>query len=144
MIDPTSWTFLHYGAILNSIEICQKALDYGVDINLQDVNGYTALHGACEKNNGSIVKLLLDNKASVSLKDAWGNTPIRRGAINLLYSGFVNEYFYLLDKGADIYEENNYGINAAVNLDNTAASEKTMRHFIQEYEKLRGKKILRD
>jgi len=48
----------------------------GCDINFQDYDNRTALHVAVSEQKLESIKLLLEFKASIELKDRWGKTPI--------------------------------------------------------------------
>jgi hypothetical protein len=63
----------------NSIELIGFFIQNGAQINLQDADGYTALHHAVLKNTPEsfpIIKLLLENKADPKLRSASGNIPV--------------------------------------------------------------------
>jgi len=45
-----------------------KFINKGVDVNIQDENGWTPLHIACEKGCKDIVMHLIANKANVSAR----------------------------------------------------------------------------
>ena len=64
---------------INSIELIGFFIQNGVLINLQDADGYTALHHAVSKNTPesfTIIKLLLENKADPKLRSVSGHMPI--------------------------------------------------------------------
>ncbi len=44
-------------------------LDDGAEVNLQDVNGWSALYAAIGRRNTEVVKLLLEHNALVDLKN---------------------------------------------------------------------------
>ncbi|MBA3953713.1 ankyrin repeat domain-containing protein [Candidatus Dependentiae bacterium] len=54
----------------------KSLLGSGVSINAKDITGDTLLHKAMKTQDTSLVKLLLDNDADMTLKDAQGKTPI--------------------------------------------------------------------
>ncbi|XP_032597469.1 ankyrin repeat and sterile alpha motif domain-containing protein 1B isoform X2 [Drosophila grimshawi] len=47
-----------------------------VNINCQDVNGYTCLHHACLNGHSSIVRLILAHNVQVDVPDIRGSTPL--------------------------------------------------------------------
>jgi glutaminase len=53
----------------------QQLIARGVDINLPDYDGRTALHLASSEGHIKVVELLLLKGANVNAKDRWGNTP---------------------------------------------------------------------
>ena len=63
----------------NSIELIKFFIENSDQINLQDADGYTALHHAVSKNTPEsfeIIKLLLVNKANPKLRSVSGHIPI--------------------------------------------------------------------
>lgn len=50
-------------------------LQKGANINAETTTGMTALHGAAEGGKVEIVRLLMENKADSSKKDANGKLP---------------------------------------------------------------------
>lgn len=81
-------------------------IDAGADLNLNDSEGFTALHAAVYSNHDEIVDLLLRSGASVKAKDAYGNTPLMRAS-------FRNPKMVemLLKYGCDPYEKNDYNVS---------------------------------
>jgi ankyrin repeat protein len=59
--------------IIDSIDLCLKA---GVDVNVADTRGQTALHGAAQKGWNQVVQYLADHGATLDVKDKKGLTPI--------------------------------------------------------------------
>jgi len=63
----------------NSIELINFFIENGALINIQDTDGYTALHHAVSKNTPEsfqIIKLLLANKANPKIRSVSGHIPI--------------------------------------------------------------------
>jgi hypothetical protein len=63
----------------NSIELINFFIENGALINIQDTDGYTALHHAVSKNTPEsfqIIKLLLANKADPKIRSVSGHIPI--------------------------------------------------------------------
>lgn len=56
-------------------ECIKGLLEYGVDINIVDPDGDTALHVACRFRNSSAVKILLKHNANIHIINNNGNTP---------------------------------------------------------------------
>jgi ankyrin repeat protein len=48
----------------------------GANINHQDRNGLSSLHGATIYGNIEVIKLLLENDADQNIVDAYGNNPL--------------------------------------------------------------------
>lgn len=49
---------------------------------MQDVNGWTSLHKACEKGNSQLVELLLAHRANANIASNKGYTPLHIAAMN--------------------------------------------------------------
>lgn len=56
------------------IQIAEKLIDMGADINAQDNLGKTALMYACNRGNSRVVKKLLEAGADISIVDKHGNS----------------------------------------------------------------------
>jgi glutaminase len=65
-----------YACFENDIMIVRKMIRLGMDINLADYDGRTAMHIACSEGNYETVQLLLQHRASFALKDRWGKTAL--------------------------------------------------------------------
>lgn len=75
----------------------------GVDLNLQDKRGQTALHLASKNGHVETVILLLENGANVNLKDYAGWTPLHFAAA---YCNNEKVVTLLLENGADVNAKN--------------------------------------
>jgi ankyrin repeat protein len=60
----------------SSFEVVQLLLDKGIDIDTQDFKGRTVLMLAASQNDVVTVKILLENKANVNLKNDSGQTAL--------------------------------------------------------------------
>jgi ankyrin repeat protein len=81
---------------------------YGVDIDIQDDDGFTALMYACDKNNIEIVKLLIENGSAINIQNNDGFTA-------LMYAcekDNIEIVKLLIENDADINIQNNDGITA--------------------------------
>jgi len=54
----------------------EKLLAHGADVNAQDADGDTALHGAAQTGNVEIMQMLLDKGADLQALDLDGKTPL--------------------------------------------------------------------
>ena len=86
-------TFLHQAVQENNIKIVEKIIEHGADVNLQDVEGITALDWAvalAKFNNDEIIQLLLIAGADVNRKNIFGDTPLyvaaKRNNRNAMFS----------------------------------------------------------
>jgi len=57
------------------LQVVQKLIEKGSNINFKDSSGRTLLHYATMNNNKDLVRLLLSHNANTTIKDADGNTP---------------------------------------------------------------------
>ena len=64
------------GAEEESIEVIRLLLGAGVDVNLKNNRGETALHGAAGKGADKVVRFLADNGATLDAKDRSSRTPL--------------------------------------------------------------------
>ena len=78
--------------MINKVNWFKKDLD-----EYQRIHKKYLLHQAVEKNNKSVIKLLLDTGAEVDTKDNNGMTPLHWAALN----NVLDVARLLLDNGAD-------------------------------------------
>ncbi|KAL7055412.1 hypothetical protein AAHC03_022668 [Spirometra sp. Aus1] len=76
----------------------KQLLSKGVDINVVNVDGLTALHQACIVNNYDVARFLLEHGADVNIQDNEGWTPLHACA-SCPYPELTK---LLLDHGADV------------------------------------------
>ena len=81
-----------------NLEQAQLLIEHGVDVNIKDTNGDTALILAADKGHTEIVQLLLDRGADVTDKNQNGKTALLLAAM----SGHTNIAQLLLERGADV------------------------------------------
>ena len=60
----------------NSLEDLKAWVEAGIDVNVSDYDGRTALHVACSHGNEDVIKFLLDNGAKVENQDKFRRTSI--------------------------------------------------------------------
>ena len=78
-VNSRKETPLHIAAQEAMKEVMDLLLNYvsnASTVNVQDIDGWTALHSASANNDDKIVALLLDAGASVSLTNESGKTPL--------------------------------------------------------------------
>ncbi|MBN1232038.1 MAG: ankyrin repeat domain-containing protein [Candidatus Coatesbacteria bacterium] len=94
-------------SISRNYKLVKALLDQGIDANVIDANGRTALMHAVMKNEDGIVKLLLEKGASIDVRDS-------RGLTAFLYSAAsdLNTLKLLVQYGADMNDATIDGINA--------------------------------
>ncbi|EGX50328.1 hypothetical protein AOL_s00076g92 [Orbilia oligospora ATCC 24927] len=73
-------TYYHYACFLPEPKYLEAVLNRnrGLDIDSQDIKGYTALHDAAANINSSLVKLLLSHKAAIDPCTDTGATPLMK------------------------------------------------------------------
>ena len=91
-----------------NMEALRDALSVG-NIDEQDPeSGFSALHYCAQYGNVEMAKLLIDNGASVNLKDNYGNTALFKAVF--FSDGKTDIIKLLIGAGADPDEENNSGM----------------------------------
>jgi ankyrin repeat protein len=111
-------SILMYCILQKKNEYAIELIENGVDLNYQDKQGYTALHFAVQENSNDIVFSLLANGAKIDISDINGNTPLWRAMYNrkqINHSIIID----LLKAGANIHQQNNYGIAPSKYLDDS-------------------------
>jgi hypothetical protein len=78
------------------VEFMRILLANGLDINITDDTGLTALHGAVVCSRMKSTRFLIEHGANINALDAHNYTPI-------MYCGNREIYKYLLDNGADVH-----------------------------------------
>lgn len=74
--DDEGHSLLHWGALVGSKDFCQRAIDSGVPVDSVAQNKQTPLMWAVLRSHMSVTKVLLDAKASLTVKDSLGATPL--------------------------------------------------------------------
>lgn len=77
-----------------------------IDLDYQDVNGYSALHFAVQLNNLELVDALIGKKITINATDRYGNTPLYKSVTEKVNPAIV---IRLLESGADIEQKNDFG-----------------------------------
>nr|WP_305764015.1 ankyrin repeat domain-containing protein [Capnocytophaga sp. oral taxon 878] len=108
-------------------------LKYGANINQKQEDkqfGYSLLHLAVITKNLEAFNYLIEKGADVNAQDINGNSILSSAVFNYnrdtdFYTEIINK---LIEKGANIYLENNYGVSA-YSLANNIASD--VKKFFQ-------------
>lgn len=157
-IDESSKNILHYylgsliyetnleefavnrSYLLNPIAIIDELLNRGIDINAQPQRGprmYTALclSVGFTYQSKEIFNHLIKNGADVNMRIGHGGTVLTKA---MLSTGIkVNDDLYfvekLLENGADIYAENNFGVSAFSLVQGFADDALKLNNLIMKY-----------
>lgn len=95
-------------AINGNYEELKKAIEDGLDTNLQSKYGSSLLLCAAIHNHKNIVTLLLENKADINLSDEIARTPLMAVGV----AGKDDMASYLIKRGADVKLKDRFGKTA--------------------------------
>lgn len=90
-----------------AIELIKKYEGNGLNLDLQDNSGWTALHFAAQENIPEIIELLAKSKANLNIQEENGRTPL----FIAIFDRNDNSAVALLKNGADITVNNNHGVS---------------------------------
>ncbi|RZJ82383.1 MAG: hypothetical protein EOO47_00820 [Flavobacterium sp.] len=82
----------------NNVPLLQQLLKQGVEIDVADEDGFTALHFASRQGSTAAVEFLIGQKASVLLNSNFGFSALYLAALN----GHETTTYMLLKNGADV------------------------------------------
>ena len=105
---------LHKAVVEGNLELVKKLISNGYDVNEKDSNLFTPLHYAAQNFSSNILcleiaKFLLNSGIKIESKDSYGNTALFRAVAN--FRGDPAMIKLLLEKGADKFNKNNYGVS---------------------------------
>ena len=103
-IDEYGRTALHYA---RDPEIIQNLIDSGLDVNLQDDNGWCPMHFFAQDGNVEAMEVALSNNANPNLTDSHGNGPLWTATMNA--KGNFSCVIALLKAGAVANHRNAHG-----------------------------------
>ena len=87
----------------------KQLIKSGVDINVQDNNGFSALHFAAQDNQLASLRLLVEAGALIDTPNKFGNTPLFIATFNSKGRGEIIQL--LLKNGADRDYKNKSGVS---------------------------------
>ena len=112
-IDSDRKTVLHYLCQEGYEEIVEFVLSdrYEVDVNAQDVNGWTPLHFACRGGNFDTIQLLLEKGADPSILAVDNSSPLHYFVRSKMYNPIAihKTLDLLVEKGKNVDLQNNIG-----------------------------------
>ena len=107
--DLYGLTPLHIAAGTGDVSLLNLLLSAKPDVNSEDKVGYTALHVASKKLEGTrLAESLISHGANVEHQEDMGHRPLHAS----VWSNVPASVHLLLDKGANIHAANNRGINS--------------------------------
>lgn len=100
----------------SAVDFFYVLLDSGADIHLQDRDGETALHYAVCLPGYDMTDALLSAGADANARDTNGRTPLMHamnycGVISHVDDDQMKNLHYLLEYGADVEAQDNYGLS---------------------------------
>lgn len=90
-----------------AIELIKKYEGNGLNLDLQDASGWTALHFAAQENIPEIIEILAKSKANLNIQEENGRTPL----FIAIFDRNDKSAIALLENGADITVNNNFGVS---------------------------------
>ena len=105
---------LHQAVIDGNLMLVNTLISNGADVNEKDNNSFSPLHYATQefstkKECFEITKILLQAGANIEARDENGNTPLSNAVY--WFRGDPSLVNLLLEKGADKFNKNNYGVS---------------------------------
>ena len=102
-------TPLMHAVLHERVDVIECLIEHGCDINFQNNNGWTSLHYACFRKDGTrdIIERLISNGASGLLKDDLGNTALHYAATSVEDVNIIHQLLIVSDPNS----LNNAGMN---------------------------------
>lgn len=109
VLDEYEHTNLHIVAQEGDFKMMSYLVKYGGNVNAQNTDGFSVLHRAVESENLDIIDLLIDEGATVDIRDFGGGvTPLH---FSILLEK-IKATRFLIRKGADVTLKNKYGTSS--------------------------------
>jgi ankyrin repeat protein len=100
---------IHQSIINNNINLTNKLIKYGANINLQDYYGNTLLMYVISEKSINIINLLIENKINYNLTNIDGNTALHMLLQNIDFYKNNENILINLFKNTDLLIQNNDG-----------------------------------
>jgi ankyrin repeat protein len=127
MSDRLGRVDIHYAALSDNVEALKRIQKSGVDLDVQDNNGFTPLHFAAQQSATEAGLALITWGARVDVPNRFGNTPLIVAVLN--FRGDPSLVPMLLNHGADPHWENNYG-NSPTSIAKQIANYDVAKYFL--------------
>ena len=112
-LDEYSRSDLHYVCVdipkNDRVEATKKLLASGLDVNHQDINGWSSLHFAAQEGDAVVAQVLIDTGANIGLRDINGNNVLWVATMNSQKESDI--IHVLLLNGADPAEKNDHDVS---------------------------------
>lgn len=103
-------TALHVAASRGKIEYVSELLNFGADVNAEDLDNWSALLCAAKDGHAEVVNRLLDAGADLEHRDMGGWTAL----LWACYKGRTETATLLLARNADVHSQGNYNISSLI------------------------------
>ncbi|CAB3376203.1 Hypothetical predicted protein [Cloeon dipterum] len=108
--DENGTTALQVAASRGKIEFVNELLNFGAEVNAEDLDNWSALLCAAKEGHTDVCNRLLDAGASIEHRDMGGWTALLWAS----YKGRTETAALLLARGADVHAQGNYNISSLI------------------------------
>ncbi|XP_059471713.1 kinase D-interacting substrate of 220 kDa isoform X2 [Neocloeon triangulifer] len=108
--DENGTTALQVAASRGKIEFVKELLNFGAEVNAEDLDNWSALLCAAKEGHTEVCNRLLDAGATLEHRDMGGWTALLWAS----YKGRTETAALLLARGADVHAQGNYNISSLI------------------------------